>query len=100
VVQLEIQARFGDVDDDSYVLVGALTEDSGWAPEFVLGCEWVTVEFHEQGATMRVKGQELHVASDGTWHEGKLLGILVRGRLHQDVSAYREWPPEHEAPKY
>jgi hypothetical protein len=62
--------------------MGEITLGSEWVPEFMLGGEWVAVEFHEYGASMRVDGEELRVPFDGEWHEGKLLGVLVRGRLH------------------
>jgi len=79
---LQIEACFGDVEGDTYVSMGEILSGSDWAPEFVLAGEWVRVEFRESGATLRVKGDELQVLSDGAWHEGKLLGVVVRARLH------------------
>lgn len=99
-MQLEIQARFGDVDDDSFVFIETITRDSESTPEFLLAGQWVSVEFQEEGATMRVEGDELDVAPDGTWHEGKLLGILVRGRLRRALDVYREGPMHCTGPKY
>jgi len=79
-VKLEIEARFDDTED-TYVSIGEVIAGSGWAPEFILAGEWVTVEFHENGATMRVEAGQLQVPSGGEWCEGKLLGVLVRGRI-------------------
>jgi len=80
-VKLEIEARFEEVDD-TYVSMGEVNPGSGWAPEFVLAGEWVSVEFSEDGARLRVFEEELLVRPGGEWHKGKLLGVLVRGRLH------------------
>lgn len=99
-MQLEIQARFGDLDDDSYVSISTLTPDSQWPSEFVLARKWVTVKFQEEGATLHVDGEALQVAPDGEWHAGELIGVQVRVRLRQDLDGYREWPTQSEAPKY
>lgn len=79
-MKLEIEARFDEMDD-TYVLMGEVTPGSGWAPEFLLAGEWVSVEFSENGARLHVAEEVMVVRSDGAWHEGKLLGVLVRGRL-------------------
>lgn len=44
-MKVQIEACFGDLEDDTYVSMGEITLGSDWTPEFVLAGEWVSVEW-------------------------------------------------------
>jgi len=85
-LKLESEARFEEIED-TYVSLGEVFSSSGWAPEFLLAGEWVIVEFTVHGARLWVDDEVLNVAQTGEWHEGKLLGVLVRARLRPSCGA-------------